>query len=91
MLLALTGLVVALLPILPGWLFLLLSLVVLSADIPILRRAVCWIEKRFPITQKPLERLKKTFYGKDTPPSPCEPEKEAQGDSAGDGKKPRSP
>ncbi|GEM_PF-2882959 len=89
--LAITGLLAALLPIVPGWFFLLLSLVVLSADIPLLRRAVCWIEKRFPITQKPMDRLKKAFHPKDRPSPPCETKEEDRKASAQDSGRPDSP
>ncbi len=54
--LGLLGLVV---PILQGWLFLALSALVLSPDIPLLARLVDWIGRRFPALQHPIQRWRR--------------------------------
>jgi len=57
-LLGISGLV---LPLLPGWLFLALGLLLLSIDLPFFDRLVWWIEKKVPQIKEPLERLRQSL------------------------------
>jgi uncharacterized membrane protein YbaN (DUF454 family) len=54
-LLGLPGLV---LPILPGWTFLAIGVLLLSVDLPFFERLVQWLENRVPRTKKPVERIR---------------------------------
>jgi hypothetical protein len=53
------GLPSLVLPILPGWLFLAVGLLLLSIDLPFLDRLIRRLEQRFPSIKKPLERLRR--------------------------------
>lgn len=53
------------LPILQGWLFLLLGILLLSVDLPVAKRVVCWIENSFPRLSKILQRAR-SFLKRDT-------------------------
>jgi uncharacterized protein len=53
--LGLAGLV---LPVLQGWLFLALGFLLLSVDIPAVKRGVCWLENRYPRLGKVLQRAR---------------------------------
>jgi uncharacterized membrane protein YbaN (DUF454 family) len=57
--LTILGLAGIFLPILQGWLFLILGAVLLSVDIPAVKRMVCWAENRFPRLGKVLERARR--------------------------------
>jgi len=46
------------LPVLQGWLFLTMGFLLLSVDIPAVKRAVCWLEKRYPRLGKVLQRAR---------------------------------
>jgi uncharacterized membrane protein YbaN (DUF454 family) len=52
------GLAGFVLPILPGWLFLALGVLLLSIDVPFFVKVLTWIEDRIPPVRKPLERLR---------------------------------
>lgn len=56
------GVIGLVLPILQGWFFLALGVILLSKDIPLFRRLSDWMHKRFPIidrsNQKARERLR---------------------------------
>ena len=71
-LLILVGLLGLVLPVLQGWLFLGLGILVLSADVPFLHKALCWIEARIPIIQGPMNRMRAILKkdGKTYPPCP---------------------
>lgn len=43
------------LPVLQGWLFLAMGFLLLSVDIPAVKRAVCWLENRYPRVRKVLK------------------------------------
>jgi uncharacterized membrane protein YbaN (DUF454 family) len=58
-LLTILGLAGMFLPILQGWLFLALGVLLLSVDIPAVKRAVCWTENRFPRLGKVLEGVRR--------------------------------
>jgi uncharacterized membrane protein YbaN (DUF454 family) len=62
--LTILGLAGIFLPILQGWLFLTLGILLLSVDIPVVKRAVCWIENRFPRFGRVLERARR-LLGRD--------------------------
>ncbi len=47
-----------LLPIMPGWLFIALGILVLSPDVPLFQRMVHWLEDRFPRVREPLEKMR---------------------------------
>ena len=47
------------LPILQGWLFLALGFLLLSVDIPVVKRMVCSLEQRYPRVGKVLERARR--------------------------------
>jgi|GEM_PF-1110934 len=74
--LLLLGVLGFVLPLLQGWLFFSLGIVVLSVDIPFLGRFVCRIEKRFPKLKTPLERCRSLLAGrrKKTAPRPSDPQ-----------------
>lgn len=57
------GVVGSVLPVLQGWLFFSMGIVILSVDIPFLARFVCWIERRFPKFKAPLERCRSFLAG----------------------------
>ena len=69
-LLGLAGLV---LPILQGWLFLGLGILILSADVPFLRRFICWFEDRIPIVRRIMSRLRSALKKHDKAFPPCPP------------------
>jgi uncharacterized membrane protein YbaN (DUF454 family) len=50
------------LPVLPGWVFLALGLLLLSIDLPFIGRLVQWLEIRVPRIKEPLERVRQ-FLG----------------------------
>jgi hypothetical protein len=50
-----------LLPILPGWVFLALGLLLLSVDLPFFERLVQWLEKRVPWIKEPVERQRQSL------------------------------
>lgn len=52
------GVLGLLLPIMPGWLFIALGILVLSPDVPLFRRMVHWLETRFPRLHEPLEKMR---------------------------------
>jgi uncharacterized membrane protein YbaN (DUF454 family) len=54
----LLGLPSLVLPILPGWLFLAIGVLLLSVDLPFFEHLVQWLEKRIPGIKKPVERLR---------------------------------
>lgn len=47
------------LPILQGWLFIGLGALLLSPDVPLFRRLVEWIERRFPTLRPAIKGLRK--------------------------------
>jgi uncharacterized membrane protein YbaN (DUF454 family) len=49
------------LPVLPGWVFLALGLLLLSVDLPFFERLVKWLEKRVPWIKEPVERLRQSW------------------------------
>lgn len=51
------------LPILQGWLFLALGALLLAPDIPIFKRMLDWIERKFPFLKKPLRRWRSRLTG----------------------------
>lgn len=51
------------LPILQGWLFIALGALLLSVDIPLFDRMVRWLEERFPLIRKPVERMRTFLKG----------------------------
>lgn len=60
----LSGLV---LPVIPGWLLIIPGVVILARDIHLFRRLICWtlgtrfvqwVERRWPRTREPLERIR---------------------------------
>jgi uncharacterized protein len=53
------------LPILQGWLFLALGVLLLSVDIPVFNRLVCRIGNRFPRIGKVLSRARRRLGHKD--------------------------
>lgn len=53
------GLIGLVLPVLQGGLFLILGLLLLSPDVPIFARLLCWIENRFPRLQSTVQRLRR--------------------------------
>jgi uncharacterized membrane protein YbaN (DUF454 family) len=55
LLLGLPGLV---LPILPGWLFLAIGILLLSVDLPFFEGLVQWLEKRIPRIKEPVEQMR---------------------------------
>ncbi|GAB4341934.1 MAG: hypothetical protein Kow0099_19110 [Candidatus Abyssubacteria bacterium] len=55
------GLLGFLLPILQGWLFLTLGLLLLSKDVPFLQRAWKRLKVRYPRIGRAAERVRKTF------------------------------
>jgi uncharacterized membrane protein YbaN (DUF454 family) len=55
LLLGLPGLV---LPILPGWLFLVIGILLLSVDLPFFKGLVQWLEKRIPRIKEPVEQMR---------------------------------
>jgi len=61
--LLLLGVLGFVLPVLQGWLFFSMGIVILSVDIPFLARFVCRIEKRFPRFKAPLERCRSFLAG----------------------------
>ncbi|MFZ2447931.1 MAG: PGPGW domain-containing protein [Syntrophobacteraceae bacterium] len=65
--LASIGLLGLLLPILPGWLFIIAGLTILSADVAFIDRAMKKAEARFPWFGKIAERIRKNLS--DQPPS----------------------
>lgn len=54
------GVVGLFLPILQGWLFIVVAALLLAPDVPVFRRLLDWIEMRFP----PLRALIKKFRGR---------------------------
>ena len=59
--LVILGLAGIFLPILQGWLFLAMGFLLLSVDIPPVKRAVCWLENRYPRFGKVLERFRRSM------------------------------
>lgn len=55
----LLGLVGLVLPVLQGVVFLILGLLLLSPNVPLFARLLCWIEQRFPHLQSTVQRLRK--------------------------------
>jgi len=53
------GVVGLLLPIFPGWVVIVLGAVLLSFDIPLFKRLVCWIERQFPPFTRILARIRR--------------------------------
>jgi hypothetical protein len=60
-LLILLGLLGLVLPLLQGWLLLALGGLVLSQDVPLFAKMVCWITARFPRVGQAAQRLMKAF------------------------------
>ncbi len=71
-LLGFLGLAGFILPGLPGWFFLVLCFVVLSPDIPLFARIVCWIEAKLPVTRQAFERVRRALRNKKTRFPSCE-------------------
>ncbi len=67
------------LPIFQGLLFLALGALLLSVDLPVFNRMVCWMERRYPRSAKHLERFREKLRGRGEGPPPCPPE-EASGE-----------
>jgi uncharacterized protein len=57
------------LPLLQGWLFIGIGAVLLSPDVPLFGRLVCWVENRFPRLRGTVYRMRlKLFRYGDAPP-----------------------
>jgi uncharacterized membrane protein YbaN (DUF454 family) len=74
----LLGLVGLFLPVLQGMLFLALGALLLSIDLPVFNRVVCWIERRYPRTGQYLERFREKLQGRGEGPPTCPPEEESR-------------
>jgi uncharacterized membrane protein YbaN (DUF454 family) len=61
--LILLGILGLILPVLQGWLFLALGILLLAVDLPFFDRMAQWIEERVPRTKKPLERIRNFLKG----------------------------
>ena len=68
----LVGLVGLWLPILQGWLFIAIGALLLSRDVPVFARLVCWVEGRSPRVRAGLDRLRRWLHrtGNGVPPCP---------------------
>jgi uncharacterized membrane protein YbaN (DUF454 family) len=57
------------LPILQGWLFLALGIMVLSPDIPFFGKLICWTRDRFPRLRGIIDRTRRKLdrHGEETP------------------------
>ena len=69
-LLGVAGLV---LPVLQGWLFLGLGILILSADVPFLRRFICWFEDRIPILRRIMRKVRSALEKRGNTFPPCPP------------------
>ena len=56
LLIGLTGLI---LPIMPGWIFIAPGLLLLSADVPPIRRRLRYLERRYPWLRQMLDKLRR--------------------------------
>jgi len=72
-LLIVLGLAGLVLPVLQGGLLLALGILVLSVDVPIFRRFICWLEARFPSIRGPLNRVRERLAKRGGAFPPCPP------------------
>jgi uncharacterized membrane protein YbaN (DUF454 family) len=70
-LLLVLGVVGLILPVLQGWLFIALGALLLSPDVPLFGRLVCWVEERFPRLRGTLQRFRNKV-GREDDVRPCE-------------------
>ncbi len=69
------GVVGIVFPILPGWVFFFLGMLILTAEIPLFARVLCWAEGRHPASRKLIGRLRARLhrYGIHTPSFSADP------------------
>jgi uncharacterized protein len=74
--LILIGVAGGLLPIVQGWLFVALGVLLLAPDVPFLQRLACRVERRFPRVRQMSQRFRVWLFRDRQPPPPCPPEPE---------------
>jgi uncharacterized membrane protein YbaN (DUF454 family) len=65
--LVLIGLAGLVLPIMPGWLFVIPGLVLLSADVPAIRRRLRYLERRYPWLRQMMDKVRRKRGGNGAP------------------------
>jgi len=67
------GMIGAVFPIIPGWLFMMPGILMLASDVPFLARIVCRLEGRFPGLKKFMQRVRSVLARDGNSYPPCPP------------------
>jgi uncharacterized protein len=59
------------LPVLQGWLFLVMGSALLAREVPVFGRILCWLERKVPFVRRWMARHRHSSVDRDDPFPPC--------------------